>query len=91
MHTLLRVLGVDDLSGPWYGFWSGFAGDLVYLGIFWALVKKHNCHVNRCWRIGRFTAGEYRVCRRHHPGGAPSGQTVADRYHLYLGERPGKG
>lgn len=91
MHLLLRLLGVDDLSGPWYGFWSGFGSDLAYIGIIWALVKRHNCHVRWCWRIGLYPAGEFRVCRRHHPEGAPSPQRVAERYHLYLGRKPGKG
>jgi hypothetical protein len=91
VHLLLRIVGVDDLSGPWYGFWSGIAGDLVYLGIFWALIRRHNCHVTRCWRVGRFPAGEYRVCYRHHPGPPVTQRTVSERYHLYLGRQPGKG
>lgn len=28
MHWLLHVLGVDNVAGPWYGFWSGFGSDL---------------------------------------------------------------
>lgn len=91
IRQLLHLLGLDSASGTAYLFWSGFAGDLVYLGIFWALFKRHNCHVTRCWRIARFPAGEFRVCRHHHPGGAPTSKTVAERYHLYLGDKPGRG
>lgn len=91
VRGLLHVLGVDNLAGPWYGFWSGFAGDLVYLGAAWAIVRRNNCHVNRCWRLGRLQAGEFKVCRRHHPDGAPDVRTIRERYHLHLGQRPGKG
>ena len=69
IHGLLHVLGVDDLGGPWYGFWSGFGSDLSEVTglfavayIFW---RKHNCHAKGCWRIGRHQVGDAVVCRRH--------------------------
>jgi hypothetical protein len=72
MGWIIHILGVDDVSGRWYGFWSGFGSDLGEAGIVVALgaqVRRHNCHVHRCWRIGRHpVAGTtYVVCRRHHP------------------------
>jgi hypothetical protein len=29
---LVHVLGIDDVAGRWYGFWSGFGGDLAIIG-----------------------------------------------------------
>ena len=62
MHLLLRVLGLDDLSGPWYGFWSGFGSDLGELAIVGAIWNHLNCHENGCWRIARHRTP---YCRRH--------------------------
>lgn len=53
MGTLIHWLGLDDAAGRPYLFWSGAGSDLAYLGIFWALARKHNCHQPRCWRLGR--------------------------------------
>ena len=64
-----HLLGLDNASGPWYLFWSGFGSDLseltglgIFVYMFW---RKHNCHEPGCWRIGRFTAGQTVVCHRH--------------------------
>lgn len=67
VRFLLHVLGVDDLSGRWYGWWSGAGSDLGELGIVLAIVRRHNCHVRGCWRIGRHPLAEteWLVCRRH--------------------------
>ena len=71
MGWLLRVLGIDDVSGPWYAFWSGFGSDLGELAIIGGMVtiaRRHKCEVHRCWRIGRHQAPTgHKVCRRHHP------------------------
>lgn len=79
MSWLEHVLGMDNLSGPWYGFWSGFGSDLgefAIAGTLLAAVRRHTCHVHRCWRIGRFPATvdgrPYTVCRRHHPHPVPT-------------------
>ena len=40
----------------WYGFWSGFGsdlGELAIVGGLIAVVRRHNCEVHRCWRMGR--------------------------------------
>lgn len=73
IRGLLHVLGVDNVSGQWYGFWSGFAGDLSILAAPLVLMRKHNCHVRGCPRLGRHpVAGTtYAVCRRHHPDDHP--------------------
>lgn len=69
MHWLSHVLGLDNLSGPWYGFWSGIGGDLSIMATPVVLLRKHNCHTPRCWRIGRhpIEGTPYVVCRKHHP------------------------
>ncbi|HEV2375849.1 MAG TPA: hypothetical protein VGS19_27240 [Streptosporangiaceae bacterium] len=74
MGWLAHWLGLDNLAGPVYGFWSGAAGDVSSLAVFGALlalVRKHNCHVHGCWRVGRHPVEgtAYVVCRRHHPDG----------------------
>ena len=96
MGWLLHVLGVDDVSGRWYGFWSGFGSDLSELAIVGALaamVRQHNCEVHRCWRLGRHVVEGtgLRVCRKHHPEGHLTAAGVRQRYHIYLGGKPGRG
>lgn len=71
MGWLLHVLGVDNVAGRWYGFWSGFGSDLgevAIVGGLASMVRHRNCEVHHCWRLGRHvTAAGHRVCRRHHP------------------------
>lgn len=72
MTWLAHVLGIDDVSGRWYAWWSGAGsdlGELAIVGALFATVRRHTCHVRRCWRLGRHpVAGTtYVVCRRHHP------------------------
>jgi len=68
-RDLLHVTGSSNVSGTWYGFWSGFAGDIplfVGLGVF---LRHRNCHRRGCWRLQwRSHEGEL-LCRRHHPAG----------------------
>jgi hypothetical protein len=69
MSWLLHVLGVDNEAGHAYAFWSGFGSDLgevALLGAVYGLVRKHNCHQVRCWRIGRHTVDGTPWCNRHH-------------------------
>ncbi len=73
-HWLWVYLGING-TGPWYGFYSGFGGDLgevVLIGGLVQLYRSHTCHVDHprfCWRFGAHpVAGTpYKVCRRHHP------------------------
>lgn len=93
---LLHVLGVDDVSGRWYGFWSGAGSDLGELAIIGGLAsvaRKHNCHVRRCWRVGRHPVEGtgYVVCRRHHPDGAPSREHVITRHRIHHSRQRGAG
>jgi hypothetical protein len=95
MFLLLRVLGIDDVSGPWYAFWSGFGSDLGEFAIAGALIgmiRKNNCEVHGCWRLGRHaTAAGHHVCRKHHPDGHLTAESVRQAHHLYHGSKPGKG
>lgn len=73
MHWLEHWLGMDNLSGPIYGFFSGVGSDIGELGIIGALATHTaayahsvNCEVHGCWHLGhRTTAAGHRVCRRH--------------------------
>jgi len=80
MHWLSHFLGMDDLSGPFYGWWSGAGSDLSELGILATLiahVRHINCEVHGCWHLGRhMTNAGHTVCRRHHPDGAPTASDV---------------
>lgn len=79
MHLLAHILGLDTQAGRWYTFWSGVGSDIGEIAVFGALVgliRKHTCHVHRCWRLGRLEVAKgdgtkHVVCRRHHPDGAP--------------------
>ena len=92
LHWLRHYFGLDSASGDPYLFWSGAGADLAYLGILWALVRKHTCHQPRCWRIGHLPVQgtPYVTCRRHHPN-PPGKDTIRERYHLYAGRRVGRG
>jgi hypothetical protein len=77
---ILNVLGVTNLSGRWYGWWSGAGSDIGEVAIIGGLitvVRRHNCEVHRCWRVGRHhTAAGHAVCRVHSPDGAPTHDDV---------------
>lgn len=108
MHHLwlqfLHVLGLDDPSGEWYLFWSGFVGDVTLLAailvtpyIQW---KRHTCQVERCWRFGRHSFADpdehvvRMLCWKHHPRMGAKQLTVRhlqERHHLYVGKKPGRG
>lgn len=72
MHWLSHFFGLDNLAGPFYGFWSGVGGDTTAFGLpatAYVLWRRHNCHVDRCPRIGRHPVRgtEWVLCRKHHP------------------------
>jgi hypothetical protein len=95
---LERFLGFSsgDGNGAHYLFWSGIGGileralELAVIG--WVLLRRHNCHQPRCWRMGRFPVEgtTWTACHRHHPN-PPTKETIQQRYHLYAGRRPGRG
>ena len=71
-HWLSRILGFDDLTGAWYGFWSGFGSDLGEFAIIGGLiqiVRHQNCHAKGCLRIGRHPVANtpFKTCVKHHP------------------------
>lgn len=79
-----------------YDFLSGVAG-LSIFGLLIANLRKHNCHVQRCLRIGRHPVEgtAHTVCRKHSPDPAVrKGLTVNHihlRHHEHLarqGDRP---
>jgi len=75
--------GTVNESGPYYGFFSGFGsdiGEVAIIGGLVAIVRKHNCHVHNCWRIGRHPVEgtPYVVCRRHHPEGHLTAEKVKE-------------
>lgn len=88
VHVLLHVLGLDDASGGWYLWWSGFVGDLGELAIVGGLVsvyRRHNCEVHGCPRLGRHeSAAGHRLCRRHHPEGPLTVQAAHEAHHRVL-------
>jgi hypothetical protein len=72
VSAVLHWLGLDNGSGAPYLWWSGFGSDLSELAIFGAVIggyRKHNCHIDKCWRLGKhpITGTPYTVCARHHP------------------------
>ena len=76
--------GTVNESGPWYGFFSGFGSDLSEVAILGGLatvVRKNNCEVRGCLRLGRHqTAANHHVCRRHHPDDHLTHQDVLDAH-----------
>lgn len=83
MTWLQHLLGLDNASGQPYLLWSGVGSDLGELAIVGGLVsmiRRHNCHVKPCWRVGRHQVEgtSWTVCARHHPTGAPSAADVEE-------------
>ena len=73
----------DALRWTWhdpdgYNFVSGPLADITLLGGAYAILRRHNCQVKGCWRIGRHpVAGtEHIVCRKHHPHESPTAEQV---------------
>jgi hypothetical protein len=70
-HFVPWILGIYPVpagTSPWYQFWSGF----FIVGLSAAtssFLRKQNCHVKWCWRIGRFPVADslFTVCRHHSP------------------------
>jgi hypothetical protein len=86
LHWLTVHTGSSNSPGgpPNYNFWSGFGSDIGEIAIIGGLitvVRRHNCEVRGCWRLGRHrTAAAHQVCRRHHPGGHLTSQAVLDAH-----------
>lgn len=70
-HWLWVHLGLAG-TGSWYAWWSGSGSDLgeiAIIGGLITLVRKHNCHIQGCWRLQRSPVDgtPYIVCHKHHP------------------------
>jgi hypothetical protein len=85
----------QTLVGPYYNFWSGFGSDLGEVTLVAAivvpsvaLVRKHNCGVKGCWRLGHheyeMDGIKHTLCRVHHPypstTNAVTAQQVQEHY-----------
>lgn len=67
-HWVLFASGASNPSGPEYGWWSGFFGDVTIFAGLAFFLRSRNCHVKGCWRHGHEVPGTpYRACRRHNP------------------------
>lgn len=86
MHWLAWFLGfrAGGGNGSHYLFWSGAGSDIGELALFgwlYAFVRKHNCEVHGCWRLGKLTAaGGHQVCKRHHPDPQVTAAHVAEAH-----------
>lgn len=67
LTTLAHITGIDNPSGRWYLFWSGFGGRVTFLGFAAAVWHRHNCHAPGCPRIGKHVVNGTPWCSRHHP------------------------
>lgn len=74
IHWLWHFLGLDNVSGFAYAFWSGFGAVILppiftVAGLSSMYYWHNNCHVHRCPRLGKHVVENtpYKVCRRHHP------------------------
>lgn len=65
-YGLLNFFGIRNESGPGYGFWSGFAGDLTILGGIVIYLRHNNCGHRWCPFPGHVMPnGQHRLCRLH--------------------------
>lgn len=84
MHGLLIWFGITNAAGHAYSFWSGIGSDLGEITIIGGLLmvlRKHNCEVHGCWRLGRHQTGAgHHVCRGHHPDDPLTRQDVLDAH-----------
>lgn len=87
-HLLPWVMGIWPVpagTSPWYQFWSGFfIVVLSVAGAQWA--RKQNCHVEWCWRSGRYPVadGAFTVCKRHHPDPAVRDSKITHEHIIHL-------
>lgn len=69
MNWLAHIAGLTNVSGRWYAFWSGIAGELSWVGAAAVIYRRHNCQARGCWRLGKHPVdgSPWVVCRKHHP------------------------
>lgn len=68
-NWILTMTGINNSSGRWYAFWSGFGSDLGELAIIGVVWRKVNCHSKGCFRIGLHAVSgtPFVTCAKHHP------------------------
>lgn len=83
LHAAFLNWLYDALRWTWhdpdgYNFISGPLADITLLGGAYAILRRHNCAVKGCFRIGRHpVAGtDHIVCRKHHPHDSPTADKV---------------
>lgn len=94
-HLVPWIIGVYPVptgTSPFYQFWSGFFIVLLS-GATSSFLRKQNCHVKWCWRIGRFPVadGTFCVCRHHHPDPAVRHNKVTFEHILELHQKHATG
>lgn len=71
LHWLLHAIEWTWNTNPNGGYnpFSGPIPDVTLLGGIWLFYRKHNCHVQRCWRIAKhpIDGTPYVTCKKHHP------------------------
>jgi len=91
--------GTVNESGPYYGMFSGFFGDLTIFtsaAIGLAVIYRHlNCHSQGCWRWGHYRTpdGQYKVCRHCHPvlqGRRPTRDLIHLHHRQHAARLPGE-
>lgn len=72
-HVALVIIGADKIpqgTSVMYQVWSGFIPSITVITVFGTLGgvwRRMNCHVEKCWRIGRYKIDGMCVCHVHHP------------------------
>ncbi|MGH9652600.1 MAG: hypothetical protein ACRD6B_03945 [Bryobacteraceae bacterium] len=84
-------LGLDNLNGPFYAWWSGAGSDiseLAVLGGIYSIYRRHQCPVHHCWRLGKHATVDpaFVVCAKHHPA-IPDDAMTAAQLHRHLSSR----
>lgn len=69
LHFLEHVLGLDDPSGNFYLFWSGFFGDVTIFAAAIGFYFHRVCHDDGCHKWGRHTVNGSPYCKQHKPEG----------------------
>jgi hypothetical protein len=72
-----------------YNFISGPLADITLFGGAYAILRRHNCHVKGCLRVGRLQVPgtPYIVCHRHHPHEKPTAEQVLTAHAKAVKER----
>ena len=88
LHAALWFMGLYPVPAGtpvMYQFWSGFFIVLISL-VTSNWLRRHNCHVHRCWRTGRYPVadGAFLVCRHHSPDPAVRERRVTHEHVMSL-------